>query len=334
MYTRQYSTPLTFMASIYVTRRIPQVGLAMLTDAGHELTVSDKDGVLTREELLAALKAKPYDAVLCLLTDTIDGEVFDTVPTAKIFANYAVGFNNIDVEAAKSRGVVITNTPGALTDTVAEHTIALMLAITSRIAEGDRMVRAGHFHGWGPMMLLGLDLKGATLGLLGAGRIGARVAHIAHHGLGMRVVYNDVAQNAEFEKAVDATFLPSTEDVLKAADVVSIHVPLLPSTTHLLNAPRLRMMKKGAYLVNTSRGPVIDEVALVEALKEGVIRGAAIDVFEKEPALAPGLAELANVVVTPHIASATDAARDGMAVLAAENLIAVLAGGAPKNPVV
>lgn len=321
------------MAQIYVTRRIPEIGLSMLKGAGHELDISEKDGVLTREELLSALKAKPYDAVLCLLTDTIDAEVFDAVPTAKIFANYAVGFNNIDLEAAKARGVVITNTPGALTDTVAEHTIALMLAITSRIAEGDRLVRAGKYEGWGPMMLLGTDLRGKTLGLLGAGRIGGRVAEIAGKGLGMQIVYNDIKQNAEFEQATGASFLGTTEDVLRAADVVSIHVPLLPSTTHLINAERLRLMKPGAYLVNTSRGPVIDEVALVEALKAGVIRGAALDVFEHEPALAQGLVELENVVVTPHIASATDRARNEMAELAAQNLIAVLKGEAPKNPV-
>lgn len=321
------------MASIYVTRRIPEAGLSLLTAAGHTLDISEKDGVLTKEELMAALKSKPYDAVLCLLTDTIDGEIMDAVPTAKIFANYAVGFNNIDIEAAKARGVMITNTPGALTDTVAEHTVALMLALTSRIAEGDRFIRKGSFDGWGPMMLLGMDLKGATLGLLGAGRIGARVAHIAGNGLGMKVVYNDIAQNTEFEKATGATFLPTTEEVLKVADVVSLHVPLLPATTHLINAERLALMKKTAYLVNTSRGPVIDEAALVTALKGGVIRGAALDVFEHEPVLASGLRELENVVITPHIASATDTARDGMAVLAAENLIAFLAGEAPKNPV-
>ncbi len=321
------------MASIYVTRRIPEAGLKLLQDAGHTLDISEKDGVLSKEELLAALKAKPYDAVLCLLTDTINGEVFDAVPTAKIFANYAVGFNNIDIEAAKARGITITNTPGALTDTVAEHTIALMLAITSRIAEGDRFVRAGKFDGWGPMMLLGTDLRGKTLGLIGAGRIGGRVAEIAGAGLGMKILYTDVAANADFEKATGARFVATPEEVLKEADVVSIHVPLLPTTTHLMNAERLRMMKPGAYLVNTSRGPVIDEAALVSALKEGVIKGAALDVFEHEPMLAPGLQELENVVLTPHIASATDGARNEMAVLAAENLIAVLKGEAPKNPV-
>ncbi len=321
------------MARIYVTRRIPEVGLSLLREAGHTLDISEKDGILTRDELLSALRAQPYDGVLCLLTDKIDAEVFDAVPTAKIFANYAVGFNNIDLEAAKERGVVVTNTPGALTNTVAEHTIALMLSITSRIVEGDRFMRAGKYEGWGPMMFLGTDLKGKTLGLLGAGRIGGRTAEIAHHGLGMNIVYNDVARNEAFEASVGATFLSSTDEVMASADVVSIHVPLLPTTEHLVNAERLAKMKKTAYIINTSRGPVIDEAALVVALKAGTIAGAALDVFEHEPQMAPGLAECENVVITPHIASATHGARDEMAEIAAHNLIAVLKGEAPLNPV-
>ena len=321
------------MALIYVTRRIPEVGLAHLRAQGHELDISEKEGILSRDELLAALRAKPYEAVLCLLTDKIDGEVFDAVPTAKMFANYAVGFNNIDLEAAKSRGVTVTNTPGALTDTVAEHTIALMLAITSRIAEGDRFMRAGKYEGWGPMMLLGTDLRGKTLGLLGAGRIGGRVAEIAHHGLGMQIIYNDVAKNEAFEKAVGATYYGSPDEVVAAADVISIHVPLLPTTEHLVNAERLAKMKKTAYVVNTSRGPVIDEAALVAALQNGTIAGAALDVFEHEPAMAPGLAACENVVITPHIASATHGARDEMSMIAANNIVAVLSGKAPLNPV-
>ncbi len=321
------------MALIYVTRLIPDAGLALLRDAGHTLDVSEKDGVLTKAELIEAVKAKPYDAVLCLLTDAIDGEVFDAVPTAKIFANYAVGFNNINIEDAKARTIVITNTPNALTDTVAEHTVALMLSITSRIAEGDRFMRAGKYDGWAPMMLLGLDLKGKMLGLLGAGRIGSRVAEIAKHGLGMEVVYYDVARNEHVESSVGAKFMATPEELMKTADVVSVHVPLLPTTQHLVNAERLAMMKKDAYIVNTSRGPVIDEVALVEALKNGVIRGAAIDVFEHEPKMAEGLGQLENVVVTPHIASATDGARAEMARAAARNIIAVLKGEAPETPV-
>ncbi|HSE35243.1 MAG TPA: D-glycerate dehydrogenase [Candidatus Paceibacterota bacterium] len=318
---------------IYVTRRIPEIGIAMLKEKGYALMVSEKDGVLTRDELLAALKGDAYDGVLSLLTDTIDAGVFDAVPSAKIFANYAVGFNNIDVAEAKKRGLTITNTPGALTNTVAEHAMALILAATTRTAEGDRFVRAGKFNGWGPMMLLGMDLAGKTLGVLGAGRIGSRLAHHAKHGFDMNVVYYDVKQNADFEQETGARFCATVDEVLKEADVVSIHVPLLDSTKHLINAERLALMKKTAYLINTSRGPVVDEAALVAALKAGTIAGAGLDVFENEPALAPGLAELENAVLTPHIASASVPTRDGMAKLAAENLIAFFEGRTPPNVV-
>lgn len=319
------------MAHIYVTRRIPDVGQRMLEAAGHTLDINPHDRVLTKEELLIALTAKPYDAVLCLLTDTIDASVFDAVPTAKIFSNYAVGFNNIDCVEAARRGITITNTPGALTHTVAEHTMGLLLSLASRITEGDRFMRAGKYEGWAPMLLLGTDLRGKTLGLLGAGRIGYDVALIAKNGFGMNIVYYDVVKGPELETATGATFCTSVEDVLRVADVVSVHVPLLDSTHHLINAERLALMKPTAYLINTSRGPVIDEVALVTALEKGVIRGAGLDVFENEPALAPGLRALENVVITPHIASATDEARDAMARLAAEAIIDFAVGKTPVN---
>lgn len=321
------------MALIYITRRIPENGITVLTEKGHEVDISVEDRPLTKEELLNALSQKPYDAVVCLLTDNITDEVFAVVPTAKIFANYAVGFNNIDCAAAKKRGVIVTNTPGALTDTVAEHTIGMLLAITSRLAEGDRFMRKGLYTGWAPMLLLGDEVKGKTLGLIGAGRIGARVAHIAHHGLGMKIVYTDMAPIAALETEMQAVFKKTPEEVLPESDMVSLHVPLLPTTQHLINADRLRLMKTSAYLINTSRGPVIDEAALVEALRSGVIKGAALDVFEQEPALAPGLAELENVLITPHIASATVGAREEMALLAARNVLAVLEGREPESPV-
>jgi lactate dehydrogenase-like 2-hydroxyacid dehydrogenase len=305
----------------------------MLRDKGFTLDVSEKDGVLTQVELLSALRAKPYDGVLCLLTDTINGAVFDAVPSAKIFANYAVGFNNIDVPEAKKRGITITNTPGALTNTVAEHAMALILAVATRSVEGDRLVRAGKYEGWGPMMLLGTDLKGKTLGVLGAGRIGSRLAYHCQKGFDMNVIYYDVKQNPDFEKETGATFYPSVEGVLEHADVVSIHVPLLDSTKHLINADRLALMKKSAYLINTSRGPVVDEVALVDALKKGKIAGAGLDVYENEPRLASGLTECESAVLTPHIASATETTRGEMARLAAENLIAYFEGRTPPNQV-
>ena len=318
---------------IFVTREIPSRGPQLLRDHGYEVIVSAKDGVLTKEELVSELKKEPYDAVLCLLTDPINGEIFDAVPSAKIFANYAVGFNNIDLPAAKERGVTVTNTPGVLTDSVAEHTFGLLLTLATRTVEGDKFLRAGKYHGWAPMMLLGSDLKGKTLGILGAGRIGARVLHHGVHGFDMKAIYYDIKRSPEVESAFGAEFKSTPEEVLREADVVSVHVPLLDSTKHLINAERLRMMKKTAYLVNTSRGPVIDEAALVTALKEGVIRGAALDVFENEPNLAPGLAELDNVVITPHLASATEETRAEMSRLAAENIVDFFEGRKPRNAV-
>lgn len=321
------------MALVYVTRKIPSVGLDMLMAEGHDVDVSEKEGVLTKEELLTALGKKSYDAVVSLLTDTIDGEVFDAAPAAKIFANYAVGFNNIDLGAAKERGVTITNTPGVLTDTVAEYALALIMAVAKRIPESDRFTRAGRYEGWAPELFLGSDLKGKTLGILGAGRIGSGVATRAQKGLGMQVVYYDIEPNKALEGEIVCTYMDTVEAVLEASDVVSVHVPLLDSTRHLINAERLALMKSTAYLINTSRGPVLDESALVAALKNGVIRGAGLDVFEDEPTLAPGLAELDNVVVTPHIASASVETRDKMSEIAAQNVIDFLKGNVPPNVV-
>ena len=326
----RYNMP---MPHIYVTRKIPDSGLAMLREKGFELEISPKDRPLSKRELVKALRKNPYDGVLCLLTDTIDKDVYDAVPSAKMFANYAVGFNNVDIEEAKKRGITITNTPGALTDAVAEHTIALMLSLVKRVVEGDTYMRKGKYEGWGPELFLGEELKGKTLGLLGAGRIGGRVGAIASKGFGMSVVYYDVKRSEEFEKECNAAFRATPEDLLKEADVVSIHVPLLPTTTHLLNEERFKCMKPTAYLINTSRGPVIDENALVKVLEKKGIRGAALDVFEFEPKIAKGLAKLSNVVLTPHTASATKGARDGMARLAAENLIAFFGGTVPPNVV-
>jgi len=321
------------MAQIYVTRHIPDIGINMLRAAGHTVDVSTKDGVLTSDELKAALTAKPYDAVVSLLTDTINKDVFAMVPTAKIFSNYAVGYNNIALPDAKEAGVTITNTPGVLNDSVAEYAIALMLALAKRIPEADVFTRAGKYVGWAPELFLGTDLKGKTLGILGAGRIGYEVARKASLGLGMKIIYNDIKPLPPLEKDFGAEFKATTEDVLREADVVTIHVPLLPSTTHLINAERLALMKPSAYLINTSRGPVIDEAALVEALKAGTIKGAGIDVFEFEPKLAKGLSELSNVVITPHIASATEETRNKMSEMVAQDIIDFLKGETPTNVV-
>ncbi|MBI4120677.1 MAG: D-glycerate dehydrogenase [Parcubacteria group bacterium] len=321
------------MPRIYITRKIPDAGITMLQEKGYEVNVSPKDGALTREEFLSTLREGEYDAVLCTLLDRIDGEAFDAAPKAKIFANYAVGFDNIDPVAAKERGVIVSNTPGVLTNTVAEHTFALMLAIAHRIVEADGFTREGRYKEWAPELLLGNDLFGKTLGIVGAGRIGTRVAYHGARGFDMKILYTDVKPNADIEKEVGAEYKEKIEDLLAEADFVSIHVPLLPSTQHLINAERLLKMKRSAYLVNTSRGPTVDEAALVQALRNKTIRGAALDVFENEPALAPGLVELPNVIITPHIASGTEETRAAMAELAAKNIIAVLEGGEAPNAV-
>ena len=319
---------------VFVTRNIPSQGIEMLKAKGYEVVVSPHDRVLAKEELIASLKADQYDAVLCLLTDKIDAKVFDAAgKQCKIFANYAVGFDNVDLKAAQDKGIMITNTPGVLTNTVAEHAFALMLASGHRIAEADRFTRAGKYTGWAPMMLLGHDVSGKTLGIVGLGRIGSRVAHHAVAGFEMKVIYYDVKRNEDFEKEFHAKFRENPDDVFREADFVSIHVPLLPATKHMVDARLLSLMKKTAYLVNTSRGPIVDENALVDALRNNVIAGAALDVYENEPALAPGLAELENVILTPHIASATEETRQAMSVLAAQNVVEALEGRTPPNVV-
>lgn len=319
---------------IYITRQIPEVGIQMLREKGYEIDINTKDRPLEQKELIKALKKKPYDAVLTLLTDKIDASVFDAAPTVKIFANYAIGFNNFDVAEAKKRNIFLTNTPGGGAERVAEHTWALTLALSCRVVEGDSYMRRGKYKGWDPMLLPGTDLAGKTFGIIGTGRIGADVAHRAKNGFAMNVVYYDVKRNEQLEKDINATFCPTVEEVLKVADVVSIHVPLMEATHHLINAERLKVMKKTAFLINTSRGPVVDENALVASLQNGVIAGAGLDVYEEEPKMARGLHKLPNVVLTPHIASATHKSRHEMGVLSAQNIIDALEGGTPKNLVV
>ncbi len=319
------------MALIFVTRQIPEIGIKWMREGGHEVIVSEKDGVLTPEELREALAARPYDGVVSLLTDTIDASILSAAPSVKIVANYAVGFNNIAVKELNDVGVVVTNTPGVLTDTVAEFTVSLVLALAKRIPEADRFTRSGKYVGWAPELLLGSDLAGKTLGIVGAGRIGSGVARRLANGFGMKVKYYDIARSEALEAEVPSEYYESLDELLKVSDVISIHVPLLPQTQHLINAERLALMKPSAYLVNTSRGPVIHEAALVAALKKGSIRGAALDVFENEPALTPGLAKLDNVIVTPHIASASDETRGKMSELVGFNVNEFFLGHTPPN---
>jgi len=293
---------------IFIFNKIPDAGLKML-ESKYEFSKSPK-GV---------------EGILCLLTDKIDSKIMDQAgDQLKVISNYAVGYNNIDVESASKRNIMVTNTPGVLTNTVAEHAIGLILSIAQRIPEADRFVRAGKFKGWEPMLLLGADLRGKTLGIIGMGRIGQSVAKIAQSGFGMEIIYYDKFKNDKYK------FAP-IKKILKKADFISLHVPLLPSTRHLIGRKELGLMKKTACLINTSRGPVINEKALVKALRKKQIAGAALDVFENEPKLSPGLKKLDNIVLTPHIASASVETRDKMAVMAAQNLIDALEGKKPKN---
>lgn len=320
------------MPKVFVTRPIPEAGIKMLRDKGYEVVINEKarDRAASAKELINGVK--DTDAVLSILTDKITSEVMDVgLPSLKIIANYAVGFDNVDLEAAKQRNIMVTNTPGVLTDTVAEHTFALMLAIAHRISEGDRFSRAGKYKAWGPELLLGTNLSGKTLGIVGLGRIGSRVACHAVKGFDMKIIYTDIRQSAEFENEFGAKFAVTIDELLPQCDFVSLHVPLLESTHHLINEERLKLMKPTAYLVNTSRGPVIDEKALAKALKECWITGAAIDVFEFEPEITKDLKKLDNIILTPHIASATCETRDKMAILTAENIIAALSGQTPPN---
>lgn len=320
------------MAKIFITRPVPEIGIEILRDKGYEVLVNEgaKDRAADKEEILSGVKGA--DALLSVLTDKIDAEIMDAgLPSLKIVANMAVGFDNIDLEAAKQRRIMATNTPGVLTDTVAEHTFALMLAISHRIVEADKFTRAGLYGAWGPMLLLGSDLSGKTLGVIGLGRIGSRVAFHAVKGFGMKVLYTDVKRDENFENEFGAKFFKDIDDLLSHCDYISLHIPLLESTRHLMNESRLKLMKTSAYLINTSRGLIVNEKALVKALKNGWIRGAAIDVFEREPEIEPELLKLNNIILTPHIASATEETRNAMAELAAKNIIEALERRTPPN---
>lgn len=316
---------------IFITRPIAPVGVAMLKKK-FQVDVYGKDRVIPRAELLRRLKATPYDAVLTILTERVDEVFFAAAgPQLKIVANYAVGFNNVDLEAAKRHGVVITNTPGdEINESVAEHTIALLFALAHRLVEGDDYVRAGKYKGWDPSLLIGTDFIGKTVGVVGAGRIGTRVMRRLYDGFHVKLIYTNETGNREAEKQFGARRV-GLKELLQRSDFVTLHVPLLPSTRHLIGAAELKLMKKTAYLVNTSRGPIVSEKALVAALKRKRIAGAALDVFEHEPSVPALFKKLPNVITTPHIASATIEARQAMSRVAAQNIIAVLGGRRPKN---
>lgn len=317
------------MKTVLVTRRIPEPGLALLRGRGFRVIVHRPDRPMSRSELLTGVSRA--DGLLAQLVDRIDGPIFDAAPRLRVVANYAVGHDNIDKAAARARGVAVTNTPGVLTDATAELAWALLLAAARRVAEGDRNLRAAAFPGWAPLFHLGQGVRGKTLGIVGAGRIGAAVARMSA-GFEMRVLYWGRSKNRDLESTRGARRV-SLDRLMKESDFVSIHLPGGPGTRRLIGRRELALMKPTAVLVNTARGTVIDETALVAALRRGRPFAAGLDVYENEPRLAPGLARLPNVVLAPHVGSATLETRTRMALLAAENVAAVLSGRKPPTPV-
>lgn len=302
------------MPNVVITRRLPARVVAPLEDVA-TVDAGPAEG-MTRAELVSRVAAA--DALICQLTDPIDADLIDAAPLLRVIANVAVGHDNIDLAAARARGIVVTNTPDVLTNAVAEFTWALILSVTRRVAEGDRVVRRGGWKGWALDYMPGMELAGKQLGIVGRGRIGRAVAAKAA-AFGMRVVF------ARHDMSLD--------ELLVTSDVVSLHVPLSDGTRHLINRKSLVRMKRSAYLVNTSRGPVVDEEALAWALGEGLLAGAGLDVYEKEPAVHPDLLQHENVVLAPHIGSATRETRTAMAELAVNNVIEVLAGRPALTPV-
>lgn len=299
----------------------------MMRANGIAVEVNPHDRPLSPEELRSTVAGK--NALLTMLNDRVDDALLEAAgPDCRVVANYAVGFNNIDLAAATRRGICVTNTPGVLTETTADTAWALMLAVARRIPEAQALVRSGQWDGWAPLQFLGHDIHGATLAIIGAGRIGTAVA-LRGTGFRMKLLYVSEQSNPELDRIGGRRV--ELDSALREADFVSLHVPLTPQTHHMIGRREIELMKPTAYLINTARGPVIDEKALVEALRSRRIAGAGLDVYENEPALSPGLAELDNVVCIPHLGSSTEATRSRMAVMAASNILAVLNGHEPPN---
>ncbi len=314
---------------IFVTRAIPKAGLDALARLG-ELRVAPQDGPIDRAALEAGVLHAT--ALVSMLTDPVDDALLSSAPHLKVVSNYAAGTNNIDLAACRRLGITVTNTPGVLSQATAELALALILDVCRGLTRGEEALRKGEFKGWGPLYRVGRGLQGQTLGLIGMGSIGQELARMVQP-LGMTVLYHQRHRLAPGrEAALEARFV-TLEELLAGSDIVSLHCPLTPETKHLLNAERLKAMKKGAVLINTARGPVVDEAALAQALRHGPLGGAGLDVYEREPVLEPALLDLPNVVLAPHLGSATIQAREAMAALVAENIQAVLAGQTPITPV-
>lgn len=317
------------MAKVYVTRQLPRGGLAKL-EAKHQVAVNPEDRPLSRDELLQVVREN--DAVICLLSDKIDAEVVDAARgRVKIFANYAVGYDNIDIPAAAAAGIHVSNTPGVLTEATADIAWALLLAAARKVVPAHKFTEAGKFKGWHPTEFLGKDFWGATLGIVGAGRIGQATARRGL-GFGMNIIYYSRTAKPEFEQECRARRV-DLATLLRESDFISLHLPLTPETAGLLDREHLELLKPTAILVNTARGPIIDEGHLARMLREGRLAGAGLDVYTKEPEIHPQLLGLENVVLLPHIGSASWQTRLRMAEMATENVLAVLAGKPPLNPV-
>jgi len=310
--------------NIFVSHKLPSAVIAKLAAVG-DVEVFDGDTTITPEQLRAAVAGK--HALITMLTEKVDAALLEAGPDLKVVANVAVGFNNIDVAACRARGVICTNTPDVLTESVADFTWALILAITRRLSEGERVLRRHEWKGWAFDYMLGTELRGKQLGLVGLGRIAAAVAARASV-FGVRVAYA-----SRSDKGLPGAQRLSLDELLVTSDVVSLHVPLTPETTHLIDRKALTRMKRSAYLVNTARGPVVDEEALAWALRERLIAGAALDVYEREPIVHPDLFDLDNVLLVPHLGSGTTETRTAMADLAADNVVAVLSGRPAVTPI-
>ncbi|GGE66142.1 2-hydroxyacid dehydrogenase family protein [Priestia taiwanensis] len=315
------------MATIFVAGNIPEEGLRLLE--GHNVDMYTGEELISEEEL--QVRVRKSDAILSLLSTKVSRATIDVATKAKIIANYGAGFDNIDYQYAEERGIHVTNTPNVSTEATAELTFALLLAATRRVAEGDELCRAVGFNGWAPLFFLGREVYGKTLGIIGLGKIGQGVAKRAK-AFGLHVIYTGPNRKEEVEKELGVTYVPF-EELLQTADFITINCSYNASMKHMISTDELAMMKKTAYIVNASRGPIMNEQALVDALKNGVIEGAALDVFEFEPHITEELKTLKNVVLTPHIGNATIETRDAMAVMAVENILAVLGGKKPLTPV-
>jgi len=314
------------MAKIFISAQIPTSGIQALQQAGYEPAVYQGTGLITPTELIAGVA--DAEVLITPLSTPVTKAVIDAAPKLRLIANFGAGFNNIDINYAATKAIAVTNTPGVSTASTAEVTVGLVLALMHRMVEGDRLMRTTGFDGWAPLFFLGHELAGKTLGIIGMGQIGQAVAKRLH-AFGMNIVYTQRHQLDVFTQSkTDATYL-TLDELLKTADVVSLHAPLTPATQHLLNADKLALMQPSAYLINAARGPLVDEHALLAQLKAGQLAGAALDVYETEPKLTPGFAELKNVILTPHIGNATVEARDAMAKIVTDNALAVLDGQAP-----